>query len=50
MAAVLPGTEIEASKLKKRVFKSLESGIFAAGGIALSQVSVIMIIECREID
>ncbi len=49
MATVLPGTEIEVSKLEKGVSKSLENGIFAAGGITLSQVSVMTGVEAAAI-
>ena len=49
MATVLPGTAIEVSKLEKGISKSLESGIFAAGGITLSQVSVMTGIEAAAI-
>lgn len=39
MATVLPGTQIEVSKIEKGVSRSMADGIFAAGGITLSQVS-----------
>lgn len=43
--STLPGTEIEVSKLTAGVSKNLFDGIFAAGGITLSQVSVMTGLE-----
>lgn len=40
MVATLPGTTVEVSKIEKDTSRSLFDGIFAAGGITLSQVSV----------
>lgn len=40
MVTTLPGTTIEVSKIEKGTSRSLFDGIFAAGGITLSQVSV----------
>ncbi len=45
MAVVLPGTTIEVSKLEKGISKTMFDGIFAAGGITLSQVSVMTGLE-----
>lgn len=39
MATVLPGTVIEVSKIEKGVSRTFKDGLFAAGGITLSQVS-----------
>lgn len=39
MATVLPGTVTEVSKIEKGVSRTFASGLFAAGGITLSQVS-----------
>ncbi len=40
MVTRLPGTTIEVSKIEEGVSRTLFDGIFAAGGITLSQVSV----------
>ena len=45
MATVFPGTTIEASKLTRESSRTLFSGIFAAGGITLSQVSIMTGLE-----
>ncbi len=45
MATVLPGTTIEVSTLQKGSSRQLFDGIFAAGGITLSQVSVMTGLE-----
>ena len=45
MATVLPGTTIEVSKIEKGVSRQMSEGIFAAGGITLSQVSVLTGVE-----
>ena len=45
MATVLPGTTIEVSKIEKGVSRQMFDGIFAAGGITLSQVSVMTGVE-----
>ncbi|MBR6650326.1 MAG: DUF1836 domain-containing protein [Clostridia bacterium] len=45
MAVVLPGTTIEVSRLEKGISKTMFDGIFAAGGITLSQVSVMTGLE-----
>ncbi len=45
MAVVLPGTTIEVSTLEKGISKTMFDGIFAAGGITLSQVSVMTGLE-----
>lgn len=45
MFTVLPGTTIEVSKLEKGVSKRMFDGIFAAGGITLSQASVMTGLE-----
>ena len=45
MATVLPGTTIELSVLQKNSSRNLFDGIFAAGGISLSQVSVMTGLE-----
>lgn len=45
MATVLPGTTIEVSALQKGSSRQLFDGIFAAGGITLSQVSVMTGLE-----
>ncbi len=45
MATVLPGTTIEVSELEKGVSKMMFDGIFAAGGVTLSQVSVMTGLE-----
>lgn len=45
MAAVLPGTTIEVSKIEKGTSRQMFDGIFAAGGITLSQVSVMTGLE-----
>lgn len=42
---VLPGTTIEISELNKGVSRNMFDGIFAAGGITLSQVSVMTGLE-----
>ena len=41
----LPGTTIEVSELKKNCSRALFDGIFAAGGITLSQVSIMTGLE-----
>ncbi len=45
MSATFPGTTIEATKLEKGSTKSLFDGIFATGGITLSQVSIMTGLE-----
>lgn len=45
MAVVLPGTTIEVFELVKGISKTMFDGIFAAGGITLSQVSVMTGLE-----
>lgn len=45
MATVLPGTTIEVSKVDVGTSRSMFDGIFAAGGITLSQVSVMTGLE-----
>ncbi len=45
MATVLPGTAIEVSKIEKGVSRQMFDGIFAAGGITLSQVSIMTGVE-----
>lgn len=45
MATVLPGTTIEVSKVAKGISRTMFDGIFAAGGITLSQVSVMTGLE-----
>ncbi len=45
MISVLPGTTIEISDLHKGISRTLFNGIFAAGGITLSQVSVMTGLE-----
>ncbi len=45
MATVLPGTVIEVSKIEKGVSRQMTEGIFAAGGITLSQVSIMTGVE-----
>ena len=45
MAVVLPETTIEVSRLEKCISKTMFDGIFAAGGITLSQVSVMTGLE-----
>jgi DNA-binding transcriptional MerR regulator len=45
MVKVLPGTTIEISELTKGISRTLFDGIFAAGGITLSQVSVMTGLE-----
>ena len=45
MVKVLPGTTIEISELSTGVSRTLFDGIFAAGGITLSQVSVMTGLE-----
>jgi hypothetical protein len=45
MATTYPGTTIEASKISKDSSKALFDGIFATGGITLSQVSVMTGLE-----
>ncbi len=45
MATVLPGTQIEVSKIEKGVSRAMADGMFAAGGITLSQVSVMTGLE-----
>ena len=45
MATTLPGTTIEVSGIHKGVSRQLFDGIFAAGGITLSQVSVMTELE-----
>lgn len=45
MATTFPGTTIETTALKRGSSKALFDGIFAAGGITLSQVSVMTGLE-----
>ncbi len=45
MATVLPGTTIEVSKVTRGISRTMFDGIFAAGGITLSQVSVVTGLE-----
>ncbi len=45
MATVLPGTTIDVSKLTKSTSRQMFDGIFATGGITLSQVSVMTGVE-----
>lgn len=45
MVTVLPGTTIEVSDLQKNSSRWLFDGIFAAGGITLSQVSIMTGLE-----
>ena len=45
MATTFPGTTIEATSLEKGSSKHLFNGIFAAGGITLSQVSIMTGLE-----
>ena len=45
MIKQLPGTTVEISELRKGVSRTLFDGIFAAGGITLSQVSVMTGLE-----
>ena len=45
MATVLPGTTIEVTGIEKGVSRRFFDGIFAAGGITLSQVSVMTGLE-----
>lgn len=45
MTTTFPGTTIEVSKLQKGSSKQLFDGIFAAGGVTLSQVSVMTGLE-----
>ena len=45
MVTTLPGTTIEVSRLDKGVSRMMFDGIFAAGGITLSQVSVMTGLE-----
>ena len=45
MAIVLPGTTIEVSQVYKGTSRTMFNGIFAAGGITLSQVSVMTGLE-----
>ena len=45
MATVLPGTVIEVSKIEKGISRQMTEGIFATGGITLSQVSIMTGIE-----
>ena len=45
MATVLPGTTIEVSKLTEGASRQMFDGLFAAGGITLSQVSVMTGVE-----
>lgn len=45
MSSIFPGTTVEISKLKKGSSKVLFDGIFATGGITLSQVSVMTGLE-----
>lgn len=45
MATVLPGTTIEVSKLTQGASRQMFDGLFAAGGITLSQVSVMTGVE-----
>ena len=45
MSVTLPGTTIEVSAVTKGISRTLFGGIFAAGGITLSQVSVMTGLE-----
>lgn len=45
MANVFPGTAVETNGLQKGTAKTLLDGIFAAGGVTLSQVSVMTGLE-----
>lgn len=45
MTTTLPGTTIEVSEIHKGLSRQLFDGIFAAGGITLSQVSVMTDLE-----
>ncbi len=45
MATVLPGTAIEVSEIEKGISRAMADGMFAAGGITLSQVSVMTGLE-----
>ena len=45
MQQILPGTAIEVSKLEKGTSRQMFDGIFAAGGVTLSQVSVMTGLE-----
>ena len=45
MTGTLPGTTIEVSEIRKGISRQLFDGIFAAGGITLSQVSVMSGLE-----
>ena len=45
MQRTFPGTTIEVSRLEKGSSKTLFDGLFAAGGITLSQVSVMTALE-----
>ncbi len=45
MTTTLPGTTIEVSEIRKGISRQLFDGIFAAGGITLSQVSVMTDLE-----
>ncbi|MBQ8533779.1 MAG: DUF1836 domain-containing protein [Clostridia bacterium] len=45
MATILPGTTIEVAQLKNGSSRQMFDGIFAAGGITLSQVSVMTGLE-----
>lgn len=45
MATILPGTTIEVTQLKNGSSRQMFDGIFAAGGITLSQVSVMTGLE-----
>ena len=49
MATCLPGTTIEVSGIKKECSRVMFEGIFAAGGITLSQVSVMTGLEPYQI-
>lgn len=45
MTTTLPGTTIEVSEMRKGISRQLFDGIFAAGGITLSQVSIMTDLE-----
>ncbi len=45
MATTFPGTTIETTKIEKGSSKSLFDGIFAAGGVTLSQISIMTGLE-----
>ena len=45
MTTTLPGTTIEVSEIRKGASRQMFDGIFAAGGITLSQVSVMTELE-----